>query len=178
MTNIQTQHTDFCRAGLANAVDMITTTVEGAQRLRTHQLAIIGQILTENAKLGAQINDSKSLDDLMTVCATLAGTQFKIISGYWRGVHQVATENQVACYERGQVQITEMQRRFAKSLEASVDGGPEPVVQAVNATVSAISSGFNTVARAAAETAKLAAAQVATAEAGIRPAATTRHKTV
>ena len=67
----------------------------------------------------------------------------------------------------------EMQRHFATSLEVAVNGAPEPVVEAVKATVTAISAGLSTLARATAESVRLAAVQAATAHAGIPPAATT-----
>jgi hypothetical protein len=80
-------------------------------------------------------------------------------------------ENQVALHNRAQAQSVEMQRHLAHSLEVGANGGPEPVVQAVRATVTAISAGLSTLARAAAESVKLAAAQAAATDAGIRPAA-------
>jgi hypothetical protein len=49
MNNLQDQSLDVGRAGLAAAVDMMTATVQGAERLRTHQLAAITQMLAENA---------------------------------------------------------------------------------------------------------------------------------
>jgi hypothetical protein len=171
MNFFQDQSFDFCRAAFAAAVDMMTATLEGAERLRTHQLAIITQMLTENAELTAKISDTKSLDDLVAVYATLAGIQFKNISVYWSGIHRVAGENQVAFHDREQAQSMEMQRHLAKSFEVAVNGGPEPVVEAVKATVTAISAGLSILARATAESVKLAAAQAATADAGIRPAA-------
>jgi phasin protein len=173
MNYFQDQSLDFGRAGLVAAVDMMTATMEGAERMRTHQLAIINQVLTENAGLSARINSAKSLDDLMAVYTTLAGTQFKSMSAYWSGFHRVVGENQVALHNRGQAQIIEMQRHLATSLEVAVNGGPEPVVEVVKATVTAITSGLSTLARAAAESVRLTAAQVAAADAGIGSAATT-----
>jgi hypothetical protein len=171
MNYFQDQSLDFCRAGLAATIDMMTATVEGAERLRTHQLEFITHMLTENAVLAAKINDTKSVDDLMAVYATLTGAQFKNLSAYWSGLHRVVGENQVALHNRGQAQSMELQRHFAHSLEVTVSGGPEPVVEAVKATVTAISAGLSTLARAAAESVKLAAAQAASADAGIRSAA-------
>jgi hypothetical protein len=171
MNYFQDQSFDLCRAGLTAAVHVMTAAVEGAERLRTHQLAIITQLLTENVELAAKINDTKSLDDLTGAYAALAGTQLRNISIYWSGIHRVVSENQVALHNRVQAQSVEMQRHLTQSLEGAVNGAPEPVVEAVKATVTAISAGLSTLARATAESVKLAAAQAAAADAGIRPAA-------
>jgi hypothetical protein len=151
---------------------MMTATVEGAERLRTHQLEAINQMLAENAELAARINDTKSAEDLMAVYAALAGSQFRNLSVYWNGIQRVVSENQAALQNRVQAQSVEMQQHLTQSLEVAVNGGPEPVVEAVKATVSAISTGLSVLARATAEGVKLAAAQAAATNAGIRPAAT------
>jgi hypothetical protein len=170
MNNLQDQSLDVCRAGLTAAVDMMTATVQGAERLRTHQLAAITQMLAENAELAARIDDTKSMDDLMAVYAALAGAQFKNLSVYWNGIQQVVSENQAALHERVQAQNVAMQRHLAHSIEVAVNGGPEPVVEAVKATVTAISSGLSVLARATAESVKLAAAQAAITSESIRSA--------
>ena len=171
MNDMQKQSFDICRAGLAAAVDMMTATVEGAERLRTHQLAAINQMLAENAEFAARINDTKDAEDLMAVYAALAGSQLRNLSVYWNGIQRVVSENQAALHNRGQAQSVEMQRHLAQSLEVAVSGGPEPVVEAVKATVTAISTGLSVLARATAEGVKLAAAQTAATSAGISPAA-------
>ena len=179
MNDLQKQTFDICRAGLAATVDMMTATLEGAERLRTHQLAAINQMLAENAGLAGRIDATKGAEDLMAEYAALAGSQFRNLSVYWNGIQRVVSENQAALHDRVQAQSMEMQRRLAQSLEVAVNGGPEPVVEAVKATVTAISTGLSVLARATAEGAKLAAAQAAATNAGIRPEATkTMEKTV
>jgi hypothetical protein len=172
MNDLQSQSLDICRAGLAAAVDMMAATVEGAERLRTHQLAAINQMFAENAELATRINDTKSAEDLMAVYAALAGSQFRSLLVYWNGIQRVVSENQAALQNRVQAQSMEMQRHLAQSLEVAVNGGPEPVVEAVKATVTAISTGLSVLARATAEGVKLAAAQAAATNADIQPAAT------
>jgi hypothetical protein len=63
----------------------------------------------------------------------------------------------------------EMQRHLASSFEVAVNCGPEPEVQAANATVTAIATGLSAVARAIAASVKLAAAEVFAADTVIQP---------
>jgi len=170
MNNLQDQTLDSCRAGLTAAVDMMNATAQGTERLHTHQLATITQALAENAGLSVQIHEAKSLDDVMAVYTALAGIQVKYLSAYWGGVHKIVSENHAALQNLAQTQGTELQHHLATSLEVAMNGGPEPVVEAVKATVTAITAGLSTLARATAATAKLAAAHVAAADTGAQPA--------
>lgn len=159
MNDLQKQTLDFGKASLVAAVEMMTATAEGAKRLHDHQLAMITQTLQDKAGLSDQINDAKSREHLIALCATLAGNQFKYATAYWSGMHRVVSESQAALQKLGQTQSMEMQRHLATSLEVAVNGGPEPVVEAVKATVTAISVGLSTLARATAESMRLAETQ-------------------
>jgi hypothetical protein len=177
MNDLQNQSLDFCRTGLNAMLDMMTASLEATQRLRTHQVATITQALAENAQLAAQAKNSPSPNDLMTVSAALAANQYKTLAAYWSGIYRVVGENQMALHQQGQAQIIEMQRQLAASLDVTANGGPEPVLESVKATVTAISAGLGTWARAAADSATFAAAHVYPGNGGSQPAAATAIRT-
>lgn len=156
MNDFQKQALDFGKSNLIAGAEMMKLTAEGAMRLRTHQLTMIKQALQENEGLSDQIREAKSSENLITLCATLAGIQLKYATDYWSGMQRVASENQAALQELSQTQNMEMQRQLATSIEVAVNGGPEPVVEAVKATVTAITVGLSTLARATAESMRLA----------------------
>lgn len=156
MNDFQKHSLNLGKTSLLAAAEMMAAAAEGARRMRTHQLTTITQALNENAALSDQIKDVKGNENLIALCATLAGIQFKYASAYWSGVYRVASENQIEFQKLGQMQSKEVQRHLATSFEVAVNGGPEPVVEAVKVTVTAMTVGLNTLARATADSMRLA----------------------
>lgn len=99
MSNIQGQATDLYREGLNAAANMMSVTVEEADRLRNSQLSIINLMLTESAGLTARICSTRTLGDVMTVYATLAETPLKSISACWSEIrHAIEPEPAIHKY--------------------------------------------------------------------------------
>lgn len=170
MTNPQEQFLDLYRAGLKATGDMMKVSLQGAERLRTQQLAAINEALSAHAQAIAEINSAKGIDELVAVQAKLAGTQYQTVISYWTCLGQAATEQQVEITKQVQVQVAQIRDNFQQALNA-VPSGPDPITRALQSLVDATSSAYALTARATEEAAKLAAAQVATANAGIRQAA-------
>lgn len=165
MNDFQNQSLDIGRSALSSTVEMMTATAEGVGRLHAHQLETIKEALAEQSALTAKIGEAKSREELAGMLAALAGIQFKYATAYWSSMNRLAIENQAALQKLGQAQSVEIQRHLATSLEVAGNGGQEPVVEAVKATVTAISAGLSTLARATAESVRLAAAQSSNTEA-------------
>ena len=169
MTNPQEQFLDFYRTGLKATLEMMRVSLEGAERLRSQQLAAVNGALAANTKLAAEISSANSVEQLMALQTKLAGVQAETVMGYWSSLGQAAVENQAEMGKRLQTQVAQIGDTFRDSLKA-VPGGSQPVLQAFQSLVDATSSAYAVTARATEEAAKLAAAQIATANAGIRQA--------
>lgn len=170
MTNPQDQFVDFYRAGLKATGDMLRASLEGAERLRTQQLAAIGEALAAHEQSVAEISQAKGFEELFAVQAKIAGAQSQAVIGYWNGLYQAAGENQAEINKRVQAQVEQIRDNFQQALSAA-PGGSVPMMQALQSLVDATSSAYALTARATEEAAKLAAGQVASANAGIRQAA-------
>ena len=169
MTTAQDQFVDFFRAGLKVTVEMMRASLEGAERLRSQQLAAVASALAANAKLAAEISGANSVEQLMALQTKLAGVQAEAVMGYWNSLGQAAVENQTEMSKRVQAQVAQIGDSFRDSLKAA-PGANQPVLQAFQSLVDATSSAYAVTARATEEAARLAAAQIATANAGIRQA--------
>ena len=170
MTNPQDQFFDFYRAGLKASGDIIRASLESAERLRRRQLAAIDEALTLHARTVAEIDDAKGFEELVAVQGKLAGAQYQTLIGYWNGIYQAAGESQAEVTKRVQAQAEQMRDTFQKTL-AAAPGGSVPMMAALQPLMDMASSAYALTARATEEAAKLAATQVATANAGVRQAA-------
>ncbi|MGH7865989.1 MAG: phasin family protein [Candidatus Binataceae bacterium] len=160
---------DFYRAGLKATVDMMRVSLESAERLRAQQLADVNEALAANAKLADEIGGANSFEQLMELQTKLARTQADTVIGYWSSFGQAAVESQAEVNKRVQAQVAQIGERFRDAIKA-IPGGDQPMLQAFKSLVEATSSAYAVTARATEEAAKIAAAQVATANAGIRRA--------
>lgn len=169
MSTPQDQCLDFYRASLKATVDMMRASLEGAERLRSQQLAAVNGALAANTKLAAEISGANSFEQLMALQTKLVAVQAEAVMGYWSSLGQAAVENQAEMSKRVQTQVAQIGDTFRDSLKA-VPGGNQPMLQALQSLVDATSSAYAMTARATEEAAKLAAAQIATANAGTRQA--------
>lgn len=170
MTNAQDQFFDFYRAGLKTTGEMITASLEGAERLRKQQLAAISEALASHASVVAEIDEAKGLEELVAVQGKLASAQYQTVIGYWNGIYEAAGESQANVTRHVQAQAEQIRENFQKTL-GSATGGSVPIMAALQPLIDAASSVYAFTARTTEEATKLAAAQVATANAGIRQAA-------
>ena len=169
MTNPQEQFLDFYRTGLKATLDLLRASLEGAERLRSQQLAAVNTALAANTKLAAEISGADSVEQLMALQTRLAAIQAETAVGYWSSLGQAAVENQAEMSKQLQSQIVQIGDSFRDSLKIA-PGGNQPLLQAFQSLVDATSSAYAVTARATEEAAKLATAHIATANAGIRQA--------
>ena len=169
MTNPQNQFFNFYRAGLQVAGDLIGVSLESAERLRGQQLAAINEALASHARAVAELDEAKSFDELVAVQGKLASAQYQTVIGYWNGIYQVAGESQAEVTRRVQAQAEQIREDFQKTLGVAT-GGSVPIMAALQPLVDVASSAYALTARATEEATKFAAAQFATADAGIRQA--------
>ena len=170
MTNPQDQFFDFYRAGLKASGNMIRASLEGAERLRKQQLAAISEALASHARTVAEIDGAKGFDELVAAQGKLASAQYETVIGYWSSIYQAAGESQADVTRHVQAQAEQIRESFQKTLVAN-PGGSAPIIAALQPLIDAASSAYALTARATEEATKLAAVQLAAANAGIRQAA-------
>lgn len=166
---------DLYKANLESLLNLVRTTLEGAQRLRNVQLGTIEEALAENTKAGAALAGAKDLEELITMHLNLAVGSLEMAINHWRKINEAAVLTQA---------------EFAKVLEAEWPGingnllgsmgaapaGSEPVSALLQSIMSATTSAYDAISTAASQANKMAEANMATAIAGVRQAASAKRK--
>jgi hypothetical protein len=155
---------DFYRASLKATGSATRVSLEGTVRLRTTQLRVIDEALAEHARLTAQIDAAKGLEDLLAVSGKLAGAQYQTLISYWGAIYEAIGENQVEVARLVESQAEQIHFDLQGTL-GTAPGNPVPVLAALQPLMEVASSAYALTARATAEATKLAAAHLATTEA-------------
>ena len=155
---------DFYRASLKATGSATRVSLESAVRLRTSQLRYIDQALAEHARLNAEIDAAKGLEDLVAVSGKLAGAQYQTLISYWGAIYEAIGENQVEVARLVESQAEQIHYDLQGTL-GTAPGTPVPVLAALQPLMEVASSAYALTARATAEATKLAAAQLARADA-------------
>jgi hypothetical protein len=142
MNQPQAEFLDLYRSGLKNAVDLMKSSLASAERLQNQQMSAIRSALDQHVQSVNQLSEAKSVDDLMALQQKMAGAQLERVMSYWSIMCQAAGENQMAAVSQVQQQMAQARDWFNET--------------------------YAMTARATEEAAKLAVAQVASANAGMR----------
>ncbi len=122
MTQTRYPFLDFYRVGIRTAGDLVRSSLEGAARLRNHQLAVIKDALDSQAQVAALVDDAKGPDEFATLPANLARMQAHTMMGYWSSFFQLAAEHQIEAAGRCRAQAEQNRENFRKMLAAGTDG--------------------------------------------------------
>lgn len=155
MTQPHHQFFDFYRASLRATGDSIGWSLEGAERLRSHQLAVIKEAQAAHAEVSAMINDAKGFEDLAAIPGKLANIQSRTMLSYWGGLYRMASESQSEVASRMQAQMEQIRDNSQKMLGATTDG-QVPMLAALQPLVNAASSVYALGTRATEEATKFA----------------------
>lgn len=113
---------DIYRAAFRTAGDAVRSSLEGAARLRNHQLAVIKDALDSHAQLAATVGDANGTDQFVTLPANLASMQLRMVMGYWSSFFQLAAEHQIESAGRIRAQAEQHRENFRNMLAAGSDG--------------------------------------------------------
>jgi phasin family protein len=105
---MQTQLFEMYRAGLKTTADMMTASLESAQRLQQQQLDALHGALDDQVKSVRELSEVKSMDELMALQTRLTGTQLERTIDFWSRIWRVAGDNQVAMIGKAQSQLGQM----------------------------------------------------------------------
>ncbi|OGA57694.1 MAG: hypothetical protein A3G81_04260 [Betaproteobacteria bacterium RIFCSPLOWO2_12_FULL_65_14] len=106
---MQTQFFEMYRAGLKGAADMMTASLQSAQRLQQQQLDVLHSAIDDQVKSVRELSDVKSVDELMAVQTRITGAQFERAMDLWNRMWRVASDNQVAIIGQAQAQLGQVQ---------------------------------------------------------------------
>jgi phasin family protein len=167
MTNPGTPFFDLYRSMLKATSDATRASLEGAERLRRKQLANIEETLATHARVVADLNAAKDLNALIAASRELAGAQYQTLVSYWNGIYESVGENQAEVARLVQSQIEHFNEGFPSTLVAA-PAVPMPILAALQPLMEVASTAYALTARATAEATKLAATQLASADAAAR----------
>jgi phasin family protein len=122
---MQTQMFEIYRTTLKNAADMMTASLESAQRLQQQQLDALHSAIEEQTKSVRQLSEVRSLDELMALQTRLTGTQMERAVDFWSRFWRATGDNQMALIGQAQNQLGQVgsQMRDATASAAQQAGG-------------------------------------------------------
>lgn len=109
---MQTQMFEIYRAGLKNAADMMTASLESAQRLQQQQLEVLHHAIEDQMKSMRELAEVKSVDELMALQTRLTGTQVERAMDFWNRLWRAAGDNQAAMLGQAQSQLGQARERM------------------------------------------------------------------
>ena len=102
---MQTQIFEMYRTGLKTSADLMTASLEGAQRLQQQQLDALQTALDDQVKSARELSEVRSLDELAALQTRLTGVQLERAVDFWSRMWRAASDNQVAIMGRAQSQL-------------------------------------------------------------------------
>jgi phasin family protein len=93
------------RTGLKTSADLMTASLEGAQRLQQQQLDALQTALDDQVKSARELSEVRSLDELAALQTRLTGVQLERAVDFWSRMWRAASDNQVAIMGRAQSQL-------------------------------------------------------------------------
>ena len=93
---MQNQFLDIYRTGLKTTADMMTASLEGAQRLQRQQLEALHTVLDEQVKSVRELADVKSMDELVALQTRLTGSQLERTMDFWAQMWRAVGDNRMA----------------------------------------------------------------------------------
>jgi len=167
MPNAQNNLFELYQSGLLSALDVMKVCLEGAENLRTQQLAAIRTAMTELSRSCDEVGEAKSFETLFALQSRISAWQFEKVLGHWSGIAQAGSDSQAEVLRQVHKQLVQIRERFRDTLNAAT-GGSEPLMNAIQSMLTTTSTAYALSARATEEAVKFGAAQVATADAAVR----------
>jgi phasin family protein len=114
-TALQAPFFEFYCVGLKNAADMMTATLESAQRLQRQQLDALQSAIEEQARSVRELAEVHSVEEFIALQSKLAGSQLERTVDFWSRVWSAAGDNQLALM--AQAQLGQVREAMAPSRE-------------------------------------------------------------
>jgi len=118
--SLQTQFFEIYRASLKSAADMMTASLEGAQKLQQQQLDALHSAIDDQAKSARELSEVKSVDELMALQTRFTGSQIERAMDFWSRMWRAAGDSQVALIGQAQSGLGEMSGQARSMRDAAV----------------------------------------------------------
>jgi phasin family protein len=92
----QFQFLDIYRTGLKTTAEMMTASLEGAQRLQRQQLEALHTVLDEQVKSVRELADVKSMDELVALQTRFTGSQLERAMDFWSQMWRAVGDNRMS----------------------------------------------------------------------------------
>src|SRR4029079_2789201 len=127
MPNAQNNLFELYRSGLISALDVMKVCLEGAEKLRSQQLAAIQNAMTELSRSCEEVGEAKSFETLFALQSRISAWQFERVLGHWSGIAQAGSESQAEVLRQVHKQLIQIRERFRDTLDAATGGSGPPM---------------------------------------------------
>ena len=104
----QSQLFDMYRAGLKNAAEVMSATLENARRIQQQQLDALHSAIEDQARSVRELAEVRRVEELMALQTRLAGSQLERSIDFWTRLWRAAGDNQLAIINKAQSQLGQM----------------------------------------------------------------------
>jgi phasin family protein len=94
--NQQNQFLDIYRTGLKTTADMMSASLEGAQRLQRQQLEMLQNVFDEQVRSVRELADAKSVDEWVALQTRFTGSQLERAMDFWAQMWRAVGDNRMA----------------------------------------------------------------------------------
>jgi phasin family protein len=94
--NQQNQFLDIYRTGLKTTADMMSASLEGAQRLQRQQLDMLQNVFDEQVRSVRELADAKSVDEWVALQTRFTGSQLERAMDFWAQMWRAVGDNRMA----------------------------------------------------------------------------------
>lgn len=94
--SMQNQFLDIYRTGLKTTADMMTASLESAQRLQQQQLDALHSVFDEQVKSVRELSEVKSVDELVALQTRFTGSQIERAMDFWAQMWRAVGDNRMA----------------------------------------------------------------------------------
>lgn len=159
------QFFQFQCATLGATLEIMKIYLEGAQRIRAHQLKMINEALIDYAESAKQVQSAKSDEELLAIQERMARAQTEKLIRYWNGLYQAAAQTQGEILNRATISGTGEGLRHSLRTAA---GAHQHYMDALRSMADAAVSAFLPAGHPFEQAAREAEGEVASAHAGIQ----------
>jgi phasin family protein len=93
---MQNQFLDIYRTSLKTTADMMTASLEGAERLQRQQLEMMHNVFDEQVKSVRELADAKSVDEWVALQTRFTGSQLERAMEFWAQMWRAVGDNRMA----------------------------------------------------------------------------------
>jgi hypothetical protein len=120
MMQMQQQQTYFLevyRASMRTAGEIMSASIESAQRMQMQQMEAVRGALEQNVRSARELSEVKSMDEIMALQSRLAGAQLERAADFWGKLLRAAGDSQLAMIGQVQNQVGELSNRVRETYQ-------------------------------------------------------------